>query len=214
MMPAGDRGEARMKGRLTMMILAAGAALASPALAETPLFRVGGEQAAPGAFHPGGALLETALAGLDADDRQELRNCQVEKHTNGLGPFLTAARIRGPRQAPPRELYFVRGSVKPFCMALFGAHAFRWQLIEAHREPGGWRYRLVHSGGADRFAAYPTRHHDLYDIETTGCTAQECWSSRQAWDGHAYRPVRCTRTVYDNAGRATVTREACDNEVN
>ncbi|NEX95208.1 hypothetical protein, partial [Caulobacter sp. 17J65-9] len=165
------------------------AAPAAPA--ETPLFSTGTETETPGEARPSKALVRTVIRRLDASDVEMLDEC-VAFHGLKAGDYaalLSAVRVK---PAPGRELWFVRPALAPRCDALYGAHLFRYFLVE--RRAGG-AMRVVFENGGDGFAVYPTVSHGLNDIETTGCTVGDCWIVRHAYDGKAYRPARCMHEI-------------------
>jgi len=181
--------------------------MAWPAAAETPVFSASVEvewphqrdaMAAP-------ALVRLVIASLDRSDVDLLDTCLAEQRLPA-GGYDRLFRAVGIRSGPGPALWFVRPALRPYCHALYGAHSFRYFLFEERAAATGWQNRLVFSSGGDRFAAYATRHHGLNDIETTGCTAAGCDSVRMAFDGRDYRPIQCTRTIFE-AGRE-VTRPA------
>ncbi|HEV2818716.1 MAG TPA: hypothetical protein VGW40_16020 [Allosphingosinicella sp.] len=182
----------------------------SAAAAERPLFRAGSEQAVPGEMRPALPLIRFVLNALDREDARTLAECIAE---NGLGAGDYGALLRAVRigAGPGRRLWFVRPSHGPlWCHALYGAHLFRYFLVEERLGRTSRRYRLVFRNGGDFFAVYPRLHHGLNDIETTGCNAFKCWIVRLAYDGRRYRPIRCSRTDWRRDG-TTVTRPIrCD----
>jgi len=180
-------------------------ATASPAAAERPVFSATTEAEWP---HPrdamaGPELVRLVLAALDRDDVGRLDTCIAEQRLPA-GSHYRFFRALGIRSGQGRTMWFVRPTLRPYCPALYGAHLFRYFLFEERAAAAGPQYRLVFRGGGDRFAAYPTLHHGLNDIEATGCTAAGCDSVRMAFDGREYRPVRCTRTMFE--ARREITR--------
>jgi hypothetical protein len=106
-------------------------------------------------------------------------------------------RAIGIRSGPGPALWFVRPALRPYCHALYGAHSFRYFLFEERAAATGWQNRLVFRSGGDRFAAYPTRHHGLNDIETTGAPrpgATACeWPSMADTIGRSGAPAQFSR---------------------
>jgi hypothetical protein len=184
-----------------IMLAAAGCPVAA---AKTPLFRTGSEHAAPGEVRAAQPLLRFVLGALESDDVRMLDECIVEQ---GLTPrdYGTLLRAVSIRAGPGRRLWFVRPALTPWCRALYGAHLFRYFLVEERLGSLPRRYRLVFRGVGDFFAVYPRLSHGLNDIEPTGCAAFECRTSRMAFDGAVYRPTRCTRTTWRRNGEE-VTR--------
>jgi hypothetical protein len=174
------------------MTFAAGAV--SPAAAERPLLRSGSETSVPGEIRPALPLARFIIGSLDRDDVRILDECIAG---NGVTPHAYEALLLAVRipSAAGRRLWFVRPSHTASCLPLYGAHLFRYFLVE---ERAG-RYRMSFQGGGDVFAVYPRLSHGLNDIETTGCNARECWTARWVYNGTRYRPGWCTREWLDGS---------------
>jgi hypothetical protein len=151
------------------------------------------------------------MGSLERDDVRMIGECLTEQGLapRNYGTLLRAVRIRA---GPGRRLWFVRPALTPWCHALYGAHLFRYFLVEERLGRAPRRYRVVFRGIGDFFAVYPRLSHGLNDIEPTGCVAFECRTSRMAYDGAGYRPIRCTRTTWPNGREVTRPRrcEAAD----
>lgn len=189
----------------TMMLAAAGYPVAA---AERPLFTTGSEHSVAGEARPAQPLVRFVLGSLESDDVRMLDECITEQRLThrDYGALLLVVRIRS---GPGRRLWYVRPAHRPYCHALYGAHLFRYFLVEERTGRAPRRYRLVFRGVGDFFAVYRRLSHGLNDIEPTGCTAFECWTARMAFDGARYRPTRCTHTTWPN-GREVTRPRRCE----
>lgn len=187
-------------------------AVVAPAhAAEKPIFRASTETPTPGARLPSPPLAQAVVAAMDKDDVALLDDCLTE---NGLkrGQYASLLRAVRIQNQAGRTLWFVRPALEPFCMALYGAHAFRYFLFEELSGPSKPKYRIVFRNGGDAFAVYPRVNHGLNDIEPTGCIATGCRSARLSFDGNQYRPVQCSVTTWDGNGREIRRTRRCESD--
>jgi len=194
---------------LTALIVLCFAAMAQAAFAEDkPLLTAGTEVSSPGEVRPSNELVRVVLGAIDKDDVQQLDECLSDE---GLKPRDYAALLRAVEipAGAGRSLWFVRPSLKPYCFALYGAHLFRYFLIEDQQSGAQPRYRLLYQNGGDFFAIYRQQSHGLNDIEATGCIVSECRSARMSFDGSRYQTVRCARTTWDNQRREVTEPRRC-----
>jgi hypothetical protein len=169
-------------------------ALVQPArAAETPLLTMGSEDLGHGYGPAKPALIPVILRSLEAFETPQLDDCLAENdgRKGDYASLFVAYRFAN---ASGSRLWVVRPKLKPWCSILYGAHLFRYFLIEERPARSSPQYRLVMANGGDGLAVYPRISHGLNDILATGCNASQCWSSRMAYDGSRYRSVRCTRT--------------------
>ncbi len=198
-----------MKSVAATLVVLALTVLALPSsAAEIRILHAATELANPGAVAPSRLLVRAVLEGLDADTVRGLDQCLSQ---NGLGSgdygaILSAERIRN---TSGRTLWFVRPALTPYCSALYGAHLFRYFLLEERGAGAHLAYRIVFQDGGDDFQVFSTVRHGLNDIEPAGCISGLCQSARLSFDGHRYRPIRCSRTTWNNAGREVTVRIPC-----
>jgi hypothetical protein len=174
--------------------------------AETPILVVSTEVPTPGAMRPP-AGLASALRAVDPDTVRELNACAAE-HRMGRGNYaalLDAVRIRN---VAGNTLWLLRGAQKPYCSAVYGAHAFTYFLFQ---EAPGRKYRLLFKNSGDSLAIYLRLTHGVNDIEPEGCWALGCRSARLSFDGRQYRAVRCTVKKFEN-GREVVLNRRCGSD--
>ncbi|MCW7541017.1 YdcF family protein [Aquabacterium sp. A7-Y] len=162
-----------------------------------------GEETAPP------ALVDTVLEASDPADRDGIQECLSEfgiakRHVNRL--FRS---VRLPSTEPNQTLYFVRPALKPYCMTFYGAHLFRYWLVEERRGPHRIRRTVRYFGAGDAFAVLPTQHAKMYDIEDTGCTASTCDVIRSEFDGSRYVATRCTQWRNTDEGREFIGDYPC-----
>jgi hypothetical protein len=186
-------------------------AIAQPAFAaDEPLLKVGTETPAPGERRPSEELVRVVVGAIQKDEIEQLDDCLSEQgfERADYASLLRAVKINA---GTGGNLWFVRPARKPYCLALYGAHLFRYFWIEEQQSTSGVRYRLLFQNGGDVFAVYQQQSHGLNDIEATGCIASECRSARMSFDGRQYRPVRCTRTTY-GGGREVTKERRCGSD--
>jgi hypothetical protein len=187
-------------------------ALAQEAFAqERPILRAGTESRSAGEVRPAAKLARTVVATLDQNDIRILNKCTVDqrfKHGD-YAALLRAVRIPA---GQGRNFWFVRAAAEPYCGALYGAHAFRYFLVEARSTGGTSSYREVFQHSGDEFAIYAKRSHGLNDIEATGCIATGCRSARMSYDGRRYRSIRCWVVVFDTNGRTVSHPRHCGSD--
>ena len=196
---------------LPLVVLAIGANTAPATGTEKPLLRASSEMPTPDSVRPTPSLVQTVLRSLDKDDVQLLDDCLK---SNGLthGDYASLLRaVRIPSRGG-RTLWFVRPAMEPYCGALYGAHLFRYFLVEQQRGRSKPRYRIIFENGGDAFAVYRRISHGLNDIEPGGCIASGCRSARMSFDGHQYKPVRCFLTTWDGKGREVTRIRKCDSD--
>lgn len=193
--------------RLVLFIIAVCALMAQPVFADdNPLFKAG-EGPTPGEIRPSAALVRVVLGAIDKDDIEQLDGCLAEHEFKraDYASLLLAVKIDA---GAGRTLWFVRPAHEPFCLALYGAHSFRYFWIEERPSGARPRFRIRFHSGGDYFAVYPQQSHGLNDIEETNCIATACISERMSFDGQKYQTVRCTRTTYED-GRKVKEEERC-----
>ena len=184
--------------RLTVFVALCCATMAQPALAkDRPLLEAGTERPSPGETRPSNDLVRVVLDAIDKNDVEQMNDCLADK---GLKRVDYASLLRAVKIAAGagRNLWFVRPSLNPYCNTLYGAHSFRYFLIEDQQTRSQHRYRLVFQNNGDFFSIYRRQSHGLNDIEAAGCIVDECRSARMSFDGEQYRPVRCSRLTWDD----------------
>lgn len=193
--------------RLMCLVALLLALVVQPGLAaDEPVLLVGTEASADGEVRPSQELVSVVLRAIDRRDIELLDECLSEQ---GLRQADYASLLRAVRidAGGGRNLWFVRPALRPYCFALYGAHAFHYFLIEERPSGSSERYRLLFQNRGDFFAVYRQQSHGLNDIEATGCIVSECRSARMSFDGRQYRPVQCTCTTWDSASPEGVTRQ-------
>jgi len=176
--------------------------------ADKPLLQAGTETSAPGEIRPSQELVRVVLDAMDKHDVERLDACLLKQglKRSDYASLLRAIRIDAGANV---NLWFVRPAIKPFCLALYGAHLFRYFWIEEQPSGPQRRFRLLFRNGGDFFAVYPRQSHGLNDIEATGCIASECRSTRMAFDGREYRPIRCSWMTWDEQHRKIIHPRRC-----
>ena len=201
-----------MKRLASFLVCASWATIVVPAsAAEKPILQASTELLTPGAVRPSPSLTQGALRALDKDDIKLLDGCLADGKLRRGDPasLLRAVRIHN---RAGRTLWFVRPALEPYCSALYGAHLFRYFLIEELNGPPKPKYRIRFQNAGDAFAVYPRTSHGLNDIEPAGCIASGCRSARLSFDGHQYRPVRCKVTTWGKKGREITRRRQCESD--
>ena len=183
-----------------------------PARAEDkPIVNATTERSSPVGVRPSPGLTSFVIKTLGNDSRQEIDECLSDNELpkGDYGSVLRAVQVKS--QTGP-SLWFVRPTIHPFCMALYGAHLFDYFLVEQHIVGSKARYRLVFQNGGDGFAIYRHLSHGLNDIEATGCIAIGCRTARMEFDGKEYRPVLCTLTHFDENQREIKVTRPCGSD--
>ena len=195
----------------TLVCVAVAASAVPVSAAEKTILRASTEEPTPGAVRPSPSLAQAALRAIDKDDIKLLDGCLAER---GLkrGHHASLLRVVRIHNQAGRTLWFVRPALEPYCSALYGAHLFRYFLIEELNGPSKPQYRIVFQNAGDAFAVYPRISHGLNDIEPAGCIASECRSARLSFDGNHYRPIRCEVTTWDKNGREISRRRQCESD--
>jgi hypothetical protein len=197
--------------RLALFAAAACVFISQPVFSkDKPLLHASTEVETPGALRPSKGLAAVVLRAIDKIDIEDLDECLVQERFKkaDYAALLRAVKIDA---EDGRKLWFVRPALKPYCQALYGAHLFRYFLVEDQpaAEP---RYRLLYHRGGDGFSVYPGKSHGLNDIEATRCIVGECRSTRMAFDGKTYRKVRCSITTFNNGDDMTKERRCGSDE--
>jgi hypothetical protein len=183
---------------------------ATAAAADKPMFEASTEKLSASAKRPPVAVATLVTGSLDKSDRDTLDQCLAENSLKA-GDYAALLSSVQFEPAPGVSLYFVRPALDPYCFALYGAHLFRYFLVEAQAQPSGpARYRIVFAEAGDRLAIYSRASHGLYDIEPTTCTAGECWSTRLRFNGADYLPVSCSHTKFIGGGRSVTETVRCE----
>lgn len=179
--------------------------------ADKPVLQAGTEMSTPGEIRPSLELVRVVLSAIDQDDVQQLDTCLSEQglERSDYASLLRAVRVEAGAGV---NLWFVRPAEEPFCQALYGAHLFRYFWIEEKLSGSQRGYRLLFHNGGDFFAVYSQQSHGLNDIEATGCIADRCRSTRMAYDGHDYRPVRCAWMTWDGQHRQIIHPRRCGSD--
>ena len=195
----------RLSLAVCLTLVAVGAALA----AEKPLVSSGTEVSTPGGRRPPPAVTAFVLKQLSADDRSDLKDCLAEKRLgrSDYAALLTAIPVKA---GGDRTLWFVRPALEPYCHSLYGAHIYRYFLVE--QKIGVSRLRLLYADGGDEFSIYRRQSHGLNDIEASGCIVDGCRTARMAWNGRRYRPTLCTRNFFTGDGKEIVKRRRCGSD--
>lgn len=198
--------------RLKCLAALLGAVFLLPAFAsDKPLLKTGTEISAPGEVLPSPELVRVVLGTINNDDVERLDACLSEQglKRSDYASLLRAVRIDAGANV---SLWFVRPALKPYCLALYGAHLFRYFWIEEQPSGSQRSYRLLFHNGGDFFAVYRRQSHGLNDIEATGCTASECRSTRMAFDGREYQPIRCSWMTWDEQHREITHLRRCGSD--
>jgi len=178
----------------------------APELPPVLLSTVSGELPANGLTPP--QALADAL--LSEQDRKELRDPEACGRAipgdGSLRHFWVSVAL--PPIRPDERLHFVRPALEPFCMWLYGAHTFSFDLVRERQTPQGLQYDVLHGSSADIVTVHTTHHEGRYDITEAGCTANECNYRHQHWQQGEYRDVLCWREETEEG--KTVRWEAMD----
>jgi hypothetical protein len=182
-----------LRGLLLLLLLAAGGAARAQ---DRPILTIDTETADAGYVRPKPSLTSIVVRSLEPLDSQALDGCLSDDGLprHDYGALLRARGFRGQRG---RTLWIVRPALAPYCQALYGAHLFRYFVIEEQTRSVP-HVRLLLSGGGDGISIYPRIRHGLNDIEQTGCDATQCWSTRSGFDGHRYRAVGCSHATSEH----------------
>ena len=129
--------------RLMCLVALLLALVVQPGLAaDEPVLLVGTEASADGEVRPSQELVSVVLRAIDRRDIELLDECLSEE---GLRQADYASLLRAVRidAGGGRNLWFVRPALRPYCFALYGAHAFHYFLIEERPSGSSERYRLL-----------------------------------------------------------------------
>lgn len=147
---------------------------------------------------------------IDEEDRKAMQDPEVCGRNippdGSLRHFWVSVAL--PPIRPDERLHFVRPALEPFCMWLYGAHTFSFDLVRERQTPQGPQYDVLHGSGADMVTVHASHHEGLYDITVAGCTASECIYRHQRWQQNDYRDVLCWREETEEG--KTVRLEAID----
>lgn len=191
---------------LVLSWLSAGVPAASAG--EASLLSASTETASPGEVRPPAPVVRRVLAAIDKADVEQMDDCLAEAGGTA-GDYSALLRAVAVPAGKGRRLWFVRPALTPYCHALYGAHLFRYFLVEEARSSGKPHLTLRFQDGGDAFTIYRTRHNGLNDIEAVGCIATECRALRLSFDGRAYRPAGCARLTHDDRGQEVREPRAC-----
>jgi hypothetical protein len=178
---------------------------------DRPLIEASTERATRGATRPPFPLTSFIVGRLDKDDVELLDDCLTESGMKraDYSRLLSTVRIRA---SADRNLWFVRPAAQPYCNPLYGAHLFRYFLVEERKSRRIGRFRVVFQNGGDGFKVYARQRHGLNDIEATGCWAGGCRTARMAFDGRRYHPVFCTQLSFIDGPKEVVKRRGCGSD--
>ncbi len=188
------------------------ATIAAPVSAEEkPLLSASAESLSPGEVRPSDDLVRVVIRSIDKDDVQQLDECLSDEGQKAADYAFLLRAVRVPAR-PGHILWFVRPTLKPYCFGLYGAHLFRYFLIEEQPEATP-HFRLLFHNGGDFFRIYRQQSHGLNDIEATGCIVSECSSARMSFDGREYRTVKCSVTTWDKRRREVTKSRRCASDI-
>jgi hypothetical protein len=117
-------------------------------------------------MRPSPQLVRIVLNTIDKGDIASLDACITDQELKraDYASLLRAIRVG---VGPNHNLWFMRPALEPYCQALYGAHLFRYFLIDKQISAAGLRYRLVFQGGGDFFSILPQQSRGYNDIEAT-----------------------------------------------
>ena len=174
--------------RIAALLLAAGvgAALAAP---RDTLFESSTEESTAGWSHIPERLAHALIASGDATDRQLVDDTiRDDELTHNDAQFFRAKAMRVALNGPPTR--FVRPPDKPYHQVFYGAHIFRFWLVDAHD-------RIVFASGADGFAVLKSSHDGMHDLRVSQCHGGYCHDTRFEFAHGKYAGASCTTTVID-----------------
>lgn len=163
------------------------------------ILREATDHPAKGGYRPDRLLSNFILRQIEADDRFNLDTCLAEK---GIRPrdYQSLLRAVDLPTKTRSTLTFVRPALEPYCGALYGAHLFRYFLVETTRHGRFVRHRLLLASGGDFFEARQAIHHGLPDFVTMGIGGG-AFLTENHYDGHNYRMVSCWEVTAATGGR-------------
>ncbi len=174
------------------------------------IFRTGTESSTTGLALPPLEIVNVVVQSMDKEDVRELDQCVEDQQ---LKPHAYQKLLRSAvvRPSPGHILYFVRGS-NAYCGGLYGAHNFRYFLVDESSSSGRATVKIVFENRGDFFSIYPEISHGLNDIEASGCIVSGCSSARMAFDGRKYRAVDCSVTTFDPRGHEVKKPRRCGDD--
>ncbi len=131
---------------------------------------------------------------LDAlpDDSQILKKCITENNqkTDSFSKYFIVSKANLTKN--PNETYFVRPALEPYCMALYGAHLFRYWFVKVDTTHSDLTFTLVLQGGGDGIAVLADETNGYKDISSVSHTAIELYTRIYQFNGTQYESVSCT----------------------
>ena len=179
--------------RLFALLLAAcaGTALAAP---RDTLFESSTEESTAGWSRISERLAHALIAAGDATDRELVDDAiRDDELPHNDAQFFRAKAIRVALAGPPMR--FVRPPDQPYHQVFYGAHIFRFWLVDAHD-------RVVFASAADGFAVLKASHGGMHDLRVSQCHGGYCYDATFEFTHGKYADAGCTTTLIDG-GTAT-----------
>ncbi|MBB5019068.1 hypothetical protein HNQ59_002366 [Chitinivorax tropicus] len=140
---------------------------------------------------PTPAMMRAIMKSTDDTDQEGVAACLGELSLpQSALPRLFLSTPLPTIQAGERK-YFVRPALAPYCQTFYGAHLFRFWLINAQTIKGKTQYQVLFSGIGDVFEVLSSTHHQQYDLIQTNCTASSCIKEKLQFNGQQYQAVEC-----------------------
>ncbi len=174
--------------RLVALLLAAGVgtALAAP---RDALFESSTEDSTAGWSRIPERLAHALIASGDPTDRQLVDEAiHDDDLAHDDAQFFRAKPIRVALTGTPMR--FVRPPDKPYHQVFYGAHIFRFWLVDA-------RDHIVFASGADGFAVLKSSHGGMRDLRVSQCHGGYCYDTTLMFVHGQYVDAGCTTSAID-----------------
>lgn len=191
---------------LRCLVVTATATLGQLAAATEPLLESYAEEHKAPTVRLPPAVLELVLP-KDSVDRQSFHECMRD---SGLrkgqeAQLFVASPVHLTGDSLPG--YFVRPALKPYCIAFYGAHLFRYWFVAKEKTEGAARYRVVFESGGDGVKVLASRSSGWQDIQTISNTAIS--STTITWQFNGDRYVKASCRVSEFADGQVAAEKAC-----
>lgn len=145
-------------------------------------------------------LAQFIIASEDADSRDQFRECMRE---NGLkigqeAVLFSVAEIHA--VSDTMKVFFVRPTLKPYCLAFYGAHLFRYWFVASPQSAKNHKYEILFKGGGDGVGVLPTKTNGVADIVAYGHTAVSQFWTKLEFDGREFKEKGCERKDFQEDG--------------
>ena len=179
--------------RTHLLTLAAACLLAAPgASAHGSATAFSTEDSTAGWISIGEPLARTLVAGSDKLERDMVQEAIKEEGlARNYRQFFRARKIA--LATSGRAAVFVRPASEPYYMPFYGAHIFRFWVVDAAGH-------VLLSSAADEVALLDAVHGGMRDLRVSQCRGGACYDTTEIFEHGQYRNGRCaTRSIVTGA---------------